>query len=221
MPVMGGIEAAKIYNFSTSQAERLPIIILTANATTDALNECKNANIDSYLTKPINVRKLLEAIEILLAKTTREQGYKSPDNTSLQNTDATSIETLDYAVLKEIEALSTDNSFTPTLINNFIIDTEDQLKIMECAISEKLYKSYREHVHALKGSSGSIGAMKLHSYCKDEQQSYRNDSDYITSLKSISTIFSETKLSLMDYMEDRIHKKLNPKDLPSPYNLST
>jgi len=213
MPVMGGIEAAKIYNFSTNHAEKSPIIILTANATTDALNECKDANIDSYLTKPINVSKLLEAIETLSDKTAKEQSFKNPDSPSPQNADINDIQILDYAILSEIKDLSTDNSFISTLINNFIIDTEEQLKAMEYAISEKQYESYREHVHALKGSSGSIGAMKLHSYCKDEQQSYSNDSEYIASLKSISTIFSETKLSLLNYVEGSIRKKLNSKDI--------
>ena len=213
MPVMGGIEAAKIYNFSTNHAEKLPIIILTANATTEALNECKDANIDSYLTKPINVSKLLEAIETLSDKTAEEQSFKKPDRPSSQNADVNDIQILNYATLAEIKDLSTDNSFISTLINNFIIDTEEQLKVMEYAISEKKYESYREHVHALKGSSGSIGAMKLHSYCKDEQQSYSNDSEYITSLKSISSIFSETKLSLLNYVEGSIRKELNSKDI--------
>jgi two-component system sensor histidine kinase RpfC len=213
MPVMGGIEAAKIYNFSTNHADKSPIIILTANATTEALNECKDANIDSYLTKPINVSKLLETLEILSDKTAEEQSFKNPDSPSLQNADVNDIQILDYAVLAEIKDLSTDNGFISMLINNFIIDTEEQLKVMEYAISEKLYESYREHVHALKGSSGSIGAMKLHSYCKDEQQSYSNDSEYIASLKSISTIFSETKLSLLNYVEGSIRTKLNSKDI--------
>ena len=213
MPVMGGIEAAKIYNFSTNHADKSPIIILTANATTEALNECKDANIDSYLTKPINVSKLLETIETLSDKTTEEQSFKNPDSPFLQNADVNDIQILDYAVLEEIKDLSTDNGFISMLISNFISDTEEQLKVMEYTISEKLYESYREHVHALKGSSGSIGAMKLHSYCKDEKQSYSNDSEYITSLKSISTIFSETKLSLLDYVESSVCKKLKSKDI--------
>jgi len=211
MPVMGGIEAAKIYNFSTNHAEKLPIIILTANATTEALNECKNANIDSYLTKPINVSKLLGAIETLSDKKTDEKNFKSPDTSPLQN--ANDIQILDYAILAEIKDLSTDNSFISTLIKNFIMDTEGQLKAMEHAISEKSYESYREYVHALKGSSGSIGARKLHFCCKDEHHSYSNDAEYITSLKSISTIFSETKPSLLNYLEDTAHKNVNSNDI--------
>ena len=62
MPIMGGIEAAKIYHFSTSSEKKAPIIILTANATTEALRECEDAKVDAYLTKPINIKKLLSTI---------------------------------------------------------------------------------------------------------------------------------------------------------------
>ena len=71
MPVMGGIEAAKIYNFSTNGKEKVPIIILTANVTTEALRECQEANVSAYLTKPIDVNKLLETIHTLSNKIQR------------------------------------------------------------------------------------------------------------------------------------------------------
>lgn len=214
MPIMGGIEAAKIYNFSIHPSEKLPIIILTANATTEALNECKDANIDSYLTKPINIRKLLGAIEALSNKLADKQSSKNPTNVSPQNADIhDDIQIVDCKVLEELKGLSTENGFLPTLLNNFIIDTEEQLKSMEKAISEKSYESYREYAHALKGSSGSVGAMKLHYYCKDEQNSYNSDSEYITSLKSISAIFLKTKLYLQNYLNDNEPRDLNHIDL--------
>jgi two-component system sensor histidine kinase RpfC len=209
MPVMGGIEAAKIYNFSTNHAEKSPIIILTANATTEALNECKDANIESYLTKPINVSKLLGAIDALSNKKAGGQSRKNPANTPLCNADDNDVQTLDYAVLEELKGLSTENGFLPTLINNFITDTEEQLKAMEHAVSVKSYESYREYVHALKGSAGSIGAMELHSVCKDELHSYNSDSEYINSLKTISAIFTNTKLYLCNYLKDNGGINLN------------
>lgn len=213
MPVMGGIEAAKIYNFSTSHETKLPIIILTANATTDALNECNDANIDTYLTKPINVSKLLGAIEAFSDKTSGKDWHKNSETTNSKTEDSDNLDILDYTALKQIEDLTTDTSFIPTLINNFIVDSEEQLKAMENAVSQKLYKSYREYVHALKGSSGSIGAMKLHSYCKDAKNSYHRDSEYIASLKSISTLFSETKQSLLGYLENSMHKKPDSREI--------
>ena len=202
MPVMGGIEAAKIYNFSTSRHERLPIIILTANATKEALNECKDANIDSYLTKPINVEKLLRAIETLGSFTDKHS--REPAETATahhKGTTNSDTPTLDYKVIQQISELSSENDFISSLVNGFLVDTEKQLTLMEQDLSEKKYDEYRESVHALKGSSGSIGAMQLHSCCKDEHKSYKSDSDYIASLRKISAIFSETKIALINYLD--------------------
>ena len=58
MPVMGGIDAAKIYHYTTSPEDQKPIIILTANATKEAMKQCEDANINAYLTKPIEAKKL-------------------------------------------------------------------------------------------------------------------------------------------------------------------
>jgi two-component system sensor histidine kinase RpfC len=201
MPVMGGIKAAKIYNFSTSNHERLPIIILTANATKEALNECKDANIDSYLTKPINVEKLLRAIETLCNISDKHSGepteIASTHNEEIANSDTP---VLDYNIIQQISELSPENNFMSSLINGFLVDTEEQIISMEQNIAEKQYDEYRENVHALKGSSGSIGAIQLHSCCKDEHKSYKSDSDYIDSLRKISALFAETKLALIDYL---------------------
>ena len=65
MPEMGGIEAAKIYHFTTEGKKISPIIILTANATIEAKRECEEANIDAYLTKPIVASLLIDTINSL------------------------------------------------------------------------------------------------------------------------------------------------------------
>jgi two-component system sensor histidine kinase RpfC len=210
MPVMGGIEAAKIYNFSTSHHERLPIIILTANATKEALNECKDANIDSYLTKPINIEKLLCAIETLSSITDKHSGELAETATTHHEGSTNSDPpTLDYKIIQQISELSSENDFISSLINGFLVDSEKQLIIMERDLSEKKYDEYRESVHALKGSSGSIGAMHLHSCCKDEHKSYNCDSDYIASLRKISAIFAETKIALIKYLDLHHEGKLD------------
>jgi two-component system sensor histidine kinase RpfC len=211
MPVMGGIEAAKIYNFSTSNHERLPIIILTANATKEALNECKDANIDSYLTKPINVEKLLRAIETLCNISDKHSGEPTEIASTLNEEIANSnTPILDYNIIQQISELSPENNFMSSLINGFLVDTEEQIISMEQNIAEKQYDEYRENVHALKGSSGSIGAIQLHSCCKDEHKSYTSDSDYIVSLRKISALFAETKIALIDYLSLHQEGKSTP-----------
>ncbi|MBI4006651.1 MAG: response regulator, partial [Gammaproteobacteria bacterium] len=68
MPEMDGIETANMYRFTHSDSKHIPIIILTADATLDALNACLNAGIDAFLTKPVQLEKLLQTISSLTGK---------------------------------------------------------------------------------------------------------------------------------------------------------
>jgi two-component system sensor histidine kinase RpfC len=201
MPVMGGIEAAKIYNFSTNSNKRIPIIILTANVTTDALRECEDANVSAYLTKPIDVNKLLESINTLSNKNSDEFVTDNEHATNLPEDNSTSeISILNYQTLESLNRLTDDSNFVPTLINSYLTDTKDQLSQMELAVSSKQYDLFRELLHAMKGSSGSVGASKLHSQCKDNQDHYSDDTEYIQTLRKVSDIFSETESCLLEYL---------------------
>ena len=201
MPVMGGIEAAKIYNFSTNNNERIPIIILTANVTTEALKECQDANVDAYLTKPIDVNKLLDAVNTLSNKTSNEPvtDNKHVTNTAEDNT-TTELPILDYQTLDSLNNLTDDKNFVPTLISGYLTDSREQLSRMELAVSNKQYDQFRELIHAMKGSSGSVGALKLHSQCKDSQNLYSDDIEYIQTLRKVSDIFSETENCLLKHL---------------------
>jgi len=201
MPVMGGIEAAKIYNFSTNSNKRIPIIILTANVTTEALRECDDANVSAYLTKPIDVNKLFEAINTLSTKTRDEVVTDSEHVTNLPEDNSTSeLSILDYQTIESLNRLTDDNNFVPTLISGYLTDTKDLLSQMELAVSNKQYDRFRELLHAMKGSSGSIGALKLHGQCKDNQDFYSDDTEYIHTLRKVSDIFSETENCFLEYL---------------------
>jgi two-component system sensor histidine kinase RpfC len=205
MPVMGGIEAAKIYNFSTSSNKRIPIIILTANVTTDALRECQDANVSAYLTKPIDVNKLLETISTLSNKTRDEVDTDSEHVANLLDDNTTSeLSILDYKTLESLNRLTDDNNFVPTLISGYLTDTKEQLSRLELAVSNKQYDLFRELLHAMKGSSGSVGALKLHGQCKDNQDLYSDDTEYIQTLRKVSDIFSETEHCLLKYISQQV-----------------
>ena len=76
MPVMGGIEATKIFRFMYPDKKDIPIIILTANATKEAKAACKEANVDAYLTKPIEPEKLLNTISSLINNHNKKQSHQ-------------------------------------------------------------------------------------------------------------------------------------------------
>ena len=51
------------YAVARSRGSRIPIIALTANAMRDDQQQCLNAGMDAYITKPVRLEQLLDLIE--------------------------------------------------------------------------------------------------------------------------------------------------------------
>jgi two-component system sensor histidine kinase RpfC len=201
MPVMGGIEAAKIYNFTNIGKDSLPIIILTANTTTEAILECKEANIDAYLTKPINSKKLISTIHSLTNNTditmSENQQTENDINNIIQSNED---DIINYDTVNSIISISDDKDFTNTLVNGFYNETNKLLTDMEIALSGNDYKSFLEYAHALKGSAGSIGAQRIHDYCKTLLLPETDSSIYISTLQKLIPALEDTRNKLDSYI---------------------
>jgi len=72
MPEMDGYEATDLIRNWEREcgAKRLPIIALTANATTEDIHKCFNAGMDAYCSKPIHAADLFKEIERVLNENT-------------------------------------------------------------------------------------------------------------------------------------------------------
>jgi len=151
MPEMDGIEAAKTLRFMQTGSDRLPIIMLTADATTNAIKACEDAGIDVYLTKPIESEKLLSTISSLSLRKQKKNRIHSSANSR----------TLDYESLDKLAVLSKNVDFMNNLIHGFLADTEKLVKQIDLAIEMKDLSTVQDHLHAIKGSARSIGAISL------------------------------------------------------------
>ncbi len=65
MPVVSGLEALKLYQYTTQKP--IPVLILSANVTTEVIEECQRAGCAEFLPKPIRPTTLLDAIEFHVA----------------------------------------------------------------------------------------------------------------------------------------------------------
>jgi CheY-like chemotaxis protein len=75
MPVMDGLEATRrIRSFESESGTHIPIIALTAGAMDGDRENCLNAGMDDFISKPI----ILKALTQILAKWLPQEGDPSP-----------------------------------------------------------------------------------------------------------------------------------------------
>ncbi len=66
MPVMSGIEAAKLLN----KEKIAPVMLLTAHSQSHLIEEAKNAGVLAYLVKPVNKKNLIASCYIAVSRYT-------------------------------------------------------------------------------------------------------------------------------------------------------
>lgn len=74
MPSMGGVDATRAIRMREKRRNlaRLPVIALTANAQSEAIDECRGAGMDGYVSKPINSELLMQEIERCISEPTHQ-----------------------------------------------------------------------------------------------------------------------------------------------------
>ena len=159
MPEMTGIEVVNIVKRGKGVNADIPFVVLTANATLVAKEQCDTANVDAYLTKPIDMPQLLEKIDLLIGDDRVEV-----ENKEVVNSDAQLIkrrDVLDKKVLDQLSALGNSSDFIEKLIDHFQFDTDNLINSMHFSLQGKRYQKFIDEAHAVKGAAGNIGASRL------------------------------------------------------------
>ena len=201
MPIMGGVEVIKFYRFIDRKVPRMPFIMLTANATPDAMEECERVGVDAFLTKPIDTKALLKTIAKVVAIETTD--LETVATKIVQPVAQSNSQLLNLELLRELEQLGGVSTFLTGLVSGFVLDGEQLLKDMQLGLNNVEYEKFKDYAHGLKGSAGSIGAKalfdassKVLSFTHAEIQSEGD-----TALVALSRLFAETKQALLQYLE--------------------
>jgi two-component system sensor histidine kinase RpfC len=207
MPVLDGIETIKTYRFTTPSAKQIPIIVLTANATTDAKDICNEVGVDLYLTKPINRDKLLESVDSVHANCTSHYGDQltfKPKLKLIHSKDINHDAIVDIGILNNLADLGQDADFMNDLIHGFLQDS--QVLISSIIISQKNNKLHEtaDLAHAMKGSAQSIGAISLAKYASMiYKSSLAGDNTSVISFsKDLTGEYNKTESALLAYLKN-------------------
>jgi two-component system, sensor histidine kinase RpfC len=160
MPIVSGLEALKLYRFTA--AKPIPVIILSANVTTEAIGECQRAGAAEFVAKPVRASLLLDAIERNLADDA-VQFMTAPPSRSEDRPSLTVVETppLDPVVMAELANFSSDPTFVERLIRGFRSDCERLVAQLLDGLAQRRYEMVKDAAHALRGGAGSVGATQL------------------------------------------------------------
>ena len=208
MPVMGGLEAIRIYRFSRPASQCIPIIILTADATSEAMKACEDAGVDAFLTKPVETYKLLKTI----TEITNDQGKGVEDRAVTAERELKLVtsreqkQVIDHVVLDNIAAMSQDINFMNDLIHGYLIDTEHLIDSIQKSIQSENFNQVREDTHTMKGSSRSIGADSLSEEVNfiDNMMNQGHMPDVNRHVTDLRNAYEETRQALLVYL-DQIH----------------
>jgi len=163
MPGTDGIDVVKMFRLAHGDRADMPFIVLTANATTDAIHECEEVGVEDFLTKPIEAKPLRDAIRAVTAhgRLTHASKRLAPEPAPSSEENVESMPpSLDGNKLLELQALRGLGSIRE-LIDVFVSDTEELLSAMEDALRTASQERFRELSHALEGSAANIGAEKM------------------------------------------------------------
>ena len=196
MPELGGLDAARAYRFMDPDANQVPIIMLSADVTSEAIKECEDAGIDAFLPKPVEARRLLDTFASLIAKRASAPAAARDD---VNGTPAV----INPAALTELELIGSGSGFMSEIINGFIQDGEALLRQMEAAIAGEQLETLRDLVHAMKGAAVTLGADQLCRTCAgiNNQTTSELEAGRARVLKVVREQFLQARASLLDYLK--------------------
>jgi PAS domain S-box-containing protein len=202
MPEMDGYELTKAIRQDEFERIRKPILALTANALRGEKSRAKAAGMDDYLTKPVQLHLLKEALEEWLPNQNKE-----PE-----------LELIEKQQLKDIEILVTSKlsdlvGHEPVVMCDFLTDfltlmksQQTQLKISSDA---KDIREVSSIAHKLKSSSRSVGAMKLGDLCAELENACTTDD--IAAVELVITLldkcFSDTRKKVKYYLDNTNNRR--------------
>jgi two-component system, sensor histidine kinase RpfC len=169
MPLMDGMEVARLYNFSVADPEkRIPIVMVTADSRSEIVADADLAGITRFLTKPLRPTMMIEMINRLMLERGRQplvrplfRPVKQHDQVAVMNTGV-----LDMPLLQELLDYM-EGTERVEFFREFMDDAKGYIETLEIAPeNDHGTGQIRAAMHALSGAARTLGTMKLAAYAR-------------------------------------------------------
>jgi two-component system, sensor histidine kinase RpfC len=162
MPGIDGIEATKLYRVMALGEPHLPIIGVTADATADAAERCRDAGMDGCVVKPVTAQELLAAIARCVPEVTVQAAPQPAAGPRLRPVDEV---VLDEARLHDLSVLGGER-FVLDLLHGFAGEADELVDNIASALHDNNWPAFRASAHAIASSAANLGAVRVHHLAK-------------------------------------------------------
>ncbi len=157
MPNMDGFQTSRLIRSKATGTlnANIPIIAVTANAMAGDRERCIAAQMNDYLSKPIEPGRLAEAIRKWLPRTDAAESAKSPVGP------AELPKELIFAERELVTRLSGDKTLARIIVEGFVSDGAGQLRSLREQVEGRNAASVSIQAHTLMGAAATVSAVTL------------------------------------------------------------
>jgi signal transduction histidine kinase/HPt (histidine-containing phosphotransfer) domain-containing protein len=206
MPEMDGLECVRQICQRWTRDRRPVVIAMTGNALIGDREKCLAAGMDDYISKPVRIGELQDALERWGPTKSRKQ------ETSFYRRGVPSAGLLDESIIAELNDIphADGPSMLRELIDLYLESAPARIAQIQQFIAEPQKLAF--HAHALQSISLNLGCRRVIELAQQLEQMSRDEkvSSAPNVFGELETAFNETKTLLLN-LRDREDKKAEPK----------
>jgi two-component system, sensor histidine kinase RpfC len=158
MPGVSGLDLLReLRVMESGGGKRTPVIVLTADVTPEAIQQCAQAGARAFLPKPVVASRLLDTLAEVATSGQAASAPQAMGRVELPQGD----EDFDAGVIDELGSLGMGETFVREFIAQCLRDADNCLASIEKSGEAGEWSAVRDHAHALKGVSSNLGLIRL------------------------------------------------------------
>ena len=169
MPVLDGLEATQRIREQEQPGKHIPIIAMTAHVMQGDQERCVEAGMDGYISKPLNPKELMDAIEHwvfdqednILDNQARDpmNEFSQPEPINLEN---------------GLSRLMGEKEIYKSLVLEFLADVDQKQSQLIQYFQDKDFHNLAEMAHYIKGAALNLAADPLGAYARKLEMNARD-----------------------------------------------
>ncbi|MEH2323377.1 MAG: response regulator [Nostoc sp.] len=196
MPEMDGIQTTQLICQKYPVGSRPRIIAVTARAFERDRQECLAAGMDDYISKPIRIEMLAQALSRCVSVVFRNSDFKSSNCSDVALADLPAINTQAIQQIREIAG--EDETFLTEIIDCYLKDSSQILEQIRVALTEGDATTLKSLAHSWKSSSAYLGATTLVLLCQEIEAIAFSEITHVSErLHHVEAEFERVKAALL------------------------